>query len=60
MRGKTIGENLMIAVVMVEAVLIHVDMIGTLGMITTDLSARGMYLALAVIQGMAIVLIVEE
>ena len=39
MPGEKIEGNQMIAVVMVEVVLIHIDMIGTLGMITTDLSA---------------------
>lgn len=65
MRGKTISGN-MIAAAMVEGVLIHIDMIGTLGMITMDQSTmstadmRGMHLALAVIQGAVIILTVEE
>lgn len=62
MRGKKIGGNL-IAVAMVEAVLIHIDV---RGMITMDLSVmstadmRGMHLALAMIQGVADILTVEE
>jgi hypothetical protein len=51
---------------MVEEVLIHIDMIGTLGMIITDISVMsitdmgGMRVLLAVIQEVADILTVEE